>query len=591
MRGISNGDILGFLNLSELKRHKSLRKLIILTATIFMTSTANLVAQEAIGGPLARQPAALEYAGIYPLKDASDNLTGEGVTIAAVCRSFTYINRLPQDDYRLNMEHKCFLDSDVYFADGSKWNDGVSSHTTTIGAILVGGDPNGYHPELGGFVYEGVCPQAQLDVHEFWRFVSSYVFGGIEIEADIITMSVGEVFEDWWTRGIERIAEKEGIIVVAGIGNGSNVFDPLLYPAAGENVIGVGVIDSVGTNLSENLQEFSIPHSEYSSSGPTYDQRSKPDIVAPGNCLVPSAQKNNGYEASGDWSSFATPIVAGTIGLLVQQAKSDPDLASAVAAEGGNCVTKAIVMNSATKLPYWHKGAAERADDHEFSLDEAQGAGAVNAERAYEQLTAGRWDIGVVNTTGWDNNVIEKGQEVANVYRMGTPEGSDEYITVTLVWNKHYVNEYPFESLPELDSDLRLELWAVDENEGTKDYLIDYSDSANDNVEHIYCAADPNYTTYEIVVMFGQSGVGGETERYGLAWNVGEADSTDNIWWNDLNDDGKVDSLDHVAFAAIEKLKLPENEVFLSEALKLSDERITLLLENKTEWKKFWTNW
>ena len=590
MRGISNGDILGLLNLSQLKRHNGLVR-VILTAMLFVTPAANLIAQGANGNVSLRQPAALEYAGIYPLRDASDNLTGDKVTIATVCRSFTYIDRLPQDDYRLNLGHKCFFESDVYFADGSTWQDGLSSHSTAIGAILVGGDPNGYHPDIGTFVYEGVCPRAGLDVYEFWRFVSNYVFGKRKLEADIITMSVGEVFEDWWTRGIERIAEKDGIIIVAAVGNGSNVFDPILYPAAGENVIGVGVIDSAGTDLSESLTEFSLPHAERSSSGPTCDKRSKPDIVAPGNCLVPSAKETIGYEQSGDWSSFATPIVAGTIGLLVQQAKADPDLASAATGKGGNCVMKAIVMNSATKLPYWHKGTADKTDDHEFSLDHTQGAGALNAVRAYEQLTAGNWGMGVVNTTGWDNNIINKQQETANVYKMQIPQGSDEYITVTLVWNKHYADEYPFESMPELDSDLRLELWAVDENEPARDYLIDYSDSANDNVEHIYCAADPNYTTYEIVVISGEAGVGGEAERYGLAWNLGKADSIENIWWNDLNDDGKVDSLDHVVFAAIEKLKLPDNEVFLSEALKLSDERITLLLENKNGWKKFWNRW
>jgi hypothetical protein len=555
-----------------------------------MTPAGNWVAQGANGQALSRQPAALEYAGVYPLRDATDNLTGDGVVIATVCRSFTYVDRVPQDDYRLNMAHKCFLGSNVYFADGSEWKDGVSSHSTAIGAILTGSDPNGYHPEVGVFSYEGVCPEATLDVYEFWRFVSSYVFAGKDLEADIITMSVGELFEDWWTRGIERMAEQEGIIVIAGIGNGTNVFDPLLYPAAGENVIGVGVIDSVrAEGFLEGLGQFSLPHGEHSSSGPTYDERSKPDIVAPGNCLVPSAEGGSGYEVTGDWSSFSTPIVAGAIGLLVQEAKSKPELASAVAKEGGNCVMKAIVMNSATKLPYWHKGAAERADDHEFSLDEVQGAGVLNALRAYEQLTAGRWDMGEANRTGWDNNVIEKEQETANVYRIEVPEGAGEYITITLVWNKHYGDDYPFESLPELDSDLRLELRALDEDETGRDYLIDFSDSSNDNVEHIYCAVDPNYSIYEIVVMFGEGGVGGKAERYGLAWNAGPADSKDNMWWQDLNDDGQFDNLDHLAFAVLEKF--PEKGQILKEALKLSDERMTLLSEYREQWKEFWNRW
>ena len=79
-------------------------------------------------------------------------------------------------------------------------------------------------------------------------------------DADIVTASIGSPLEDWWTRGIESMAEHHGLIVVTGIGNGLNANDPLLYPAAGANVIGVGVIDSV--NVEDpviNLTNFSSP--------------------------------------------------------------------------------------------------------------------------------------------------------------------------------------------------------------------------------------------------------------------------------------------------------------------------------------------
>jgi hypothetical protein len=581
--------VLGILALQQLRHYVQqsgvIRLSVFLLAGLGVCNIA--LAEES---DLARQPAALDYTGTYSLRELEPELTGADVVIAAVCRSFTYVDRIPQDDYRLNMGHNCFGESNVAFADGLGWQDGISGHSTAIGAILVGSDPNGSHPETGSFMYEGACPEAELDVYEFWRFVSGYVFGGKEVEADIITMSVGEVFEDWWTRGIERIAEEQGLVVVAAIGNGTNVYDPVLYPAAGENVIGVGVVDSIESDgLLESLNQFSLPHIEHTSSGPTYDERSKPDIVAPGNCLIPSVDGKAGYEISGNWSSFSTPIVTGTISLLIQQAKSEPDLEAAAAKEGGNCVMKAIVMNSATKLPYWHKGAAEKSDDHKFSLDYLQGAGVLNTVRAHEQLTAGQEGPGKVNSMGWDSNVIEKDQETANVYRIEVPEAGIEYITATLVWNKHYEDEYPFNALPEKDSDLRLEIRALDENEPGREYVLDYSDSANDNVEHIYCAADPNYSVYEIVVMFGEGGVGGDNERYALAWNIAEADSKDNMWWYDLNEDGKIDNFDHLVFAALENLE--DNKSFLTQALKLSEERSTLLLEYKDYWKQFWNRW
>jgi len=492
------------------------------------------------------QPAAFNYTGIYKLRETDPNLTGTGITIAAVCRSLTYMAGEPLNDYQVNIEHRCFWDRDVSFADGLDSEADLSGHSTAIGGILMGQDANGYHPETGDFYYEGAAPAAHVDVYEFWRFVSSYVFGGNELEADVLTMSVGTPFEDWWTRGIERIAEKEGLIVVAGIGNGGGVFDPLLYPAAGGNVIGVGVIDSVNSDeTAANLGVFSLPHSEHSSRGPTSNGRCGPDIVAPGNCLVPDVNSTTGYEVSGDWSSFATPVVAGAVSLLVQSAKYEPDLSPAVSGKGSNCVMKAILMNSATKLPYWHKGAVSKADDHQVGLDYIQGAGALNVMRAYEQLLAGRYPTGEAEGIGWDNNVIEKSAEAENVYRIEIPETNGEFITVSLVWNRHFKDSYPFEAKPESDSDLRLELWAVDVNEPARNYLIDYSDSINDNIEHIHCAVDADYSIYEIVVTGGDLTDDAQgTELYGLAWNVSQANNKDSIWWYDLNGDGKVDDSD-----------------------------------------------
>ncbi|HIJ71635.1 MAG TPA: S8 family serine peptidase [Planctomycetes bacterium] len=497
---------------------------------------------------LGLQPAALDYTGTFEMRDIDPALTGKGVTIASVCRSFTYLQNIPLNDYRLNMQHKCFSAGSVSFVDGLGFEPEISEHSTAIGAILVGTDPNAYHPQLGRFQYAGAAPEAQLDVYEFWRFIVNYVFGNKSLEADVLTMSIGSTFDDWWTRGINHIADANGLIVIASIGNGSDVFDPPLYPGAGANVIGVGVVDSIETgDLSRRLTEFSLPHYEHSSAGPTSDSRCKPDIVAPGNCIAPDANSTSRYDITGDWSSFAAPVVAGTCALLVQKAKSEPDLNSAVAQDGGNCVMKAILMNSATKLPYWHKGAADKADDPYVCLDYTQGAGLLNAKRAYELLIAGPARPLRVPPVGWDNNTLEIKDSTENVYRMDVSDTAGNFITATLVWNRRYEGKYPFESLSQPADDMRLELWAVDPNGFYAGYLMDYSDSINDNVEHIHCRVDPNYTTYEIVVTFSSSAINSGSDlsqRYGLAWNVHTADNRDSTLWYDLNYDGSVDALD-----------------------------------------------
>ena len=144
------------------------------------------------------------------------------------------------------------------------------------------------------------------------------VFPHSQPDADIIIAGIGSQFEDWWTRGIDSLAEHYGLVVVAGIGNGSEAHDPPLYPAAGTNVIGVGVVDSVrSTELITNLAHFALAYPEHSSFGPTEDGRCKPDIVAPGNCLAADFNEPNNYFPTGNWSSFATPVVAGTFRLLI----------------------------------------------------------------------------------------------------------------------------------------------------------------------------------------------------------------------------------------------------------------------------------
>jgi hypothetical protein len=144
-------------------------------------------------------------------------------------------------------------------------------------------------------------------------------------------------------------------------------------------------------------------------------------------------------------------------------------------------------------------------------------------------------------------NLLNKGGTSANVYRITVTEPTDKIITATVAWNRRYQSVYPFEPIPEKNADLRLELWAIDPANSNNDYLLDYSDSSVDNIEHIYCRADAKYTNYEIVILFSDNSdqpQTGSTQRYGLAWNVSESHDSDSIFWHDLNADGIVNELD-----------------------------------------------
>ncbi len=535
-------DLWGWVMLTTAK--KTLISGLIVCLGAFLTP----VAAEEPGQDKTLQPLALNHAGLLALRRAQPALTGADIRLALVCRSITYTNDQPQNDYRPNIAHDCLQDARLTFYDRGNLPPGISPHATAICSILFGRDAQASNPQLGAFRYEGVVPVAEADIYEFWHFIINNVYPQSPPDADVLSASMGIEFEDWWTRGIEALAEHHGLIIVAGIGNGTNAHDPPLYPAAAANVIGVGVVDSVNTqDLAVRLTNFALAYPEHSTYGPTGNGRCKPDIVAPGNCLAADANEPNRYEPTGTWSSFSTPIVAGTIALLVQKARQHPELNAAVPAIGGNCPIKAIILNSATKLPFWHKGRLNTDDDHTAPLDHIQGAGMINALAAYRQLAAGPADPGNVPSTAWDNNILQRGTNPQNVYALTLAEPTGKFITATAVWNMHYSSIYPFEPLPQNNSDLCLELWAVDPNNPGSGYLLDYSDSSIDNVEHIYCRADPNYTNYELVMLINDADNESRAypaQQYALAWSAADAHDNDEILWYDLNADGIVDKVD-----------------------------------------------
>jgi hypothetical protein len=459
------------------------------------------------------EPAAIEVAGIYNLGDIDPNLTGKGVNIGLVCRSDTYSGLKPGNDYRPDISHDCFKGLKIKFHDDQSEQTGISPHSTAIVSILAGLDANAVSPEFGSFSYEGACPDAQIDVYEFRYFLAKYVFNGFWPQVDLLTMSLGWAVEDWWTRGIDNMAEKFGILIVAAIGNGKSAHDLPLYPAAGANILAVGVADSAGT-----LTNFSTPDPNHSTEGPTLDGRCKPDIIAPGNCLVALAGSKDGFAAGGDYSSFAAPVVTGVASILIQKARTTPDLQLAASPFMGNCILKSILMTSAEKLPGWHKGFDLSDDDYEYPLDFKQGAGMVNAAEAYDVLTAGMQMGGAIKTSGWTIDMIEPNYITDKVYNFKNEKTEKTHISVTLVWNRSYQNEYPFEPLWQDWADLQLELRKID-NAGNQE-LVDYSDSPVDNVELLYTDIEPN-TEYKLVISHSlNSELPQVSTAYALSWQV-----------------------------------------------------------------------
>ena len=379
---------------------------------------------------------------------------------------------------------------------------------------------------------------------------------------------------------------EENIIVIASIGNGTDAYN-MLYPGAGANCIGVGVIDAaVDENGLISLSEFSIPKEQSSSVGPTSDLRCKPDIVAPGTALVPAHDNGSDYSLQTNWSSLSAPVVSGTTALLLQKAYSDPTLGKAFDQPGKNSVMKAVLLNSAEKLPFWHKGQIASDDDSQTPLDFSQGAGALDAVAAYRQFVAGQHNPGLVPKTGWDNRIIEANDNRGD-YVIENVE-PNQMITATLCWNYHYQNQYPFQHLLENDVNLKLELWGIDPNGSGNEILVDVCDSVNDNIEHLYVQSDERFSDYIVRVVFSdlQLVEPSTQERYALAWSVRNDTASDNKWWYDLNADNKTDVMDHLAYFIIDQgITNSLDHLFAEKVLNLSPERIKLLESNWQTWK------
>lgn len=132
--------------------------------------------------------------------------------------------------------------------------------------------------------------------------------------ADVVSSSLG--YNDWYTYEdmdgntakctiAADLAVSKGIVVVNAAGNErQNSWHYIIAPADGDSVIAVGAV-----NIQGELADFS-------SSGPTYDGRIKPDVVA---CGVNTfcASSSGGYARVGG-TSLSTPLVAGVCALLLE---------------------------------------------------------------------------------------------------------------------------------------------------------------------------------------------------------------------------------------------------------------------------------
>lgn len=247
---------------------------------------------------------------------------GEGITIALLDTGFD-LSHIALSNVKVKAQYD-FINNDDVVSDEPPVDDiGQDDHGTQVLSIIAGYKPG----ELIGVAYGAEFLLAKTEkVSENGmtfeqRIEEDWWVAGLEWAeqhgADIVSSSLG--YTDWYeykdingmtarTTIAANIAVEKGVIVVVSAGNeGKSINWPYIsVPADGFDVVAVGATDRNG-----NLAEFS-------SIGPTYDGRIKPDLVAMGqdNVVVDPNNRFGYRKASG--TSMATPIIAGGIALLKQ---------------------------------------------------------------------------------------------------------------------------------------------------------------------------------------------------------------------------------------------------------------------------------
>jgi serine protease AprX len=329
---------------------------------------------------------------------------GEGITIALLDTGFN-LSHTALKGVKVLAEYD-FINNDNITSDQPPADDiGQDDHGTEVLSIIAGNDPD---------KFVGVA------------YASDYLLAKTEKVSEAGIMFEKEIEEDWWVAGIEwaeqngadivssslgysdwysysdingrtakttiaaNIAGEKGIAVIVSAGNEgkSSEWPYISAPADGFDVVAVGAVDEFG-----DLADFS-------SIGPTYDGRIKPDLVAmgEGTYVVDPANVNAYRKANG--TSMATPLVAGTIALLKQALPE---------------ITRNKMLVKLLKY------TASRA----LNPDNRYGWGLINAEAAYRYA---KFPGSIMELDNWDPNGLISDYGGVNIYPNPVKVGSSKNI-------------------------------------------------------------------------------------------------------------------------------------------------------------------
>lgn len=238
---------------------------------------------------------------------------GSGVSIGVLDTGFNLVHEVFSNISIIDTYD--FINSDSIVSQQPDDPEGQSNHGTAVLSILGGYSEN---------VFSGGAPAAAFilakteDISDEYQAEEDYWVAGLEwldeTGADLVSSSLG--YLDWYSyedldgnTAVTTIAADaaagRGLLVFNAVGNGGPESGTLNAPSDGDSVFAVGAVDIYG--------EIAY----FSSRGPTFDGRIKPQTCALGVNTVLAYQGEHSYNA-GNGTSFATPLTASTAALLLE---------------------------------------------------------------------------------------------------------------------------------------------------------------------------------------------------------------------------------------------------------------------------------
>jgi hypothetical protein len=244
--------------------------------------------------------------------------TGSGMVIAVIDAGFRDVDIHPVFD-SLHAYNRILGTWDFVAGDTSVYED--NSHGAMVLSCMGGNIPGtivGTAPHANYWLLRSEEAATEYIVEEyFWSCAAEYADS---VGADLINSSLGyTTFDDAsqdhtyadmngdntpCTRAADFAASR-GIVVVNSAGNsGSNAWFYIGAPADADSILSVGAVNVSGTIAG------------FSSHGPTFDNRVKPDACARGeNCVIVDL---GGTIQTGNGTSFASPVLCGAVACLWQ---------------------------------------------------------------------------------------------------------------------------------------------------------------------------------------------------------------------------------------------------------------------------------